>query len=107
MRAWSGPDRAMPFFSAFRQLILVDEDAHRGPVRVVILPGAQRPEKGDKTAEAEQQCGRNEDEQAVHLTAQRSRSELPMTISELDDIATAAISGVTRPAMASGTAKTL
>src|SRR5690606_30631798 len=44
---------------------------------------------------------------AAHLAALARRSELATTTSELRDMAIAAISGVTSPASASGTATTL
>ena len=47
------------------------------------------------------------DEQPGHRTTRASRSELATTTSELPDIARAAISGVTSPAIASGTANRL
>ena len=87
--------------------VLVDQDAVGGAFGVVELAMAQGPEERDEPGEAEAERDRYQEEQAVHLTALASRRELATTISELADIAAAAISGVSRPASASGTARTL
>ena len=65
------------------------------------------PEERGETEHSKAQRNRDQEGEAAHCAALASLSELPTTTSELSDIATAAIKGVTRPASASGTAKTL
>src|SRR5690606_35590785 len=88
-------------------VLVVEQDAIGRAFRIVELAMAQRPEKRGEPREAEAERNRYQEQQAVHLTALASRSELATTTSELADIAAAAISGVSRPATASGTANTL
>ena len=78
-----------------------------GPVEILELAALQRPEEGPQPDQAQAQRDRDQHRQPVHFAALARRSELPITSSELVDMATAAISGVTRPAIASGTASRL
>jgi len=104
--------------------LLVEQDALSGAVQVVVLAALQRPEEGGKADGAKQQRDRDEIDEDIHAvallssvpgngkarrgrSATASRNELAVTRMEDDDIATAAISGVTIPAMASGTATQL
>ena len=88
-------------------LVLVDQDTERRTVEIVELARANRPEKGGQRGKAEAERERDEQGEAVHRAARRRRRALATTSSEDPDIASAAISGVTRPAIASGTARTL
>lgn len=88
-------------------VLVVEEDAVGRAFRVVELAMAQGPEEGGKAREAETERNGYQEQQAVHLTALARRSELATTISELADIAAAAMSGVSKPATARGTASTL
>src|SRR5690606_22206410 len=97
--------RKKPSHSFF--VLVVDEDARGGALWILELPAAQRPEEGRQAGQAKAEGDRDQEQQAVHRAERISRSELATTMSELPDMATAAISGVTSPAMASGTAITL
>lgn len=111
-------------------LFLVEQDALGRTVKVVILAVAQRPEEGEQRHPAQQQRERDEeDEAAAHspgpgIAARPGsgaatfvrrtladptcrRSAFSTTMSEDSDIASAAISGVTYPAMAIGRATAL
>lgn len=90
-----------------RRLVVIDENADGGAIEIVILAGLQRPEEEGEAAKSEQQRAGDEDGEAVHLVAPRSLSALATTMIEEPDMARAAISGVTTPAMASGTAMML
>ena len=86
----------------------------RSAVGIVVLAVAQCPQEGREGEQAQKKRDRYENQQAVHQRAlckrgvpALSRSALPITSSEDDDIATAATSGVTSPEMASGTATRL
>ena len=75
-----------------------------GAFEVLELAGAERPEKRGKPQPAEEQRGRHEPGERRHgggLPA--SRSALAVTRIDEVDMTIAAISGVTKPAMASGT----
>jgi len=92
-------------------LIVVGQDPVGGPVEVVVLAGAQAPNEGGEAEPAQEQGKRDQVEQVGHGAAvgggRESRSALPTTRRDEVDMATAARSGVTRPATASGTANTL
>src|SRR6185295_9627223 len=103
------------------------EYALGGPVEVVILPGPERPHERCEAREAETECNRYQVKVILHSAASRMavagivsgaalaaipslpfrRSALATTRIDDADIATAAISGVTRPMMATGTATML
>lgn len=83
------------------------QDPNRRALKILELPGPQRPEKGDQPARSEQQRNRNQDGEPVHDAAERRRKELQTTTIDEQDIAIAAISGVTSPASASGMARRL
>jgi hypothetical protein len=118
------PPGLRPWLIVVRRL-LVEQDALGSAVQVVVLAALQRPEEGGKADGAEQQRDRDEIDENIHAgallsgpvrgngkarpgrTATASRNELAVTRMEDDDIATAAMSGVTIPAMASGTATQL
>lgn len=81
-----------------------------GAIEIVILAVLERPEKGRKAEPAKRDRKRHQIEQDFHQAGslcRRARKALSITSSDEPDIATAAISGVTRPAMASGTASAL
>lgn len=88
-------------------IVPVDEDAQGRALEIIELAGAKRPEEAAQAAKPQQQRHRDQEGQPVHRAAPRSRSALPTTISDEADIASAAIKGVTTPAIASGTASTL
>ncbi len=107
--------------------IAVVENTDRGSLHVVILAAPQRPKEGCEPGEAEQQrhgyqvdqhghgdrapgtdvCGEAADPGARSSPRRRTRNALTVTRIEEPDIATAAINGVTRPAIAIGTAMAL
>ena len=77
-------------------------------VEIVELPTLQRPEKSRQPQQAEAQRRGDQPQQHLHQTRARfSRRALAITSSDDVDMATAAISGVTRPATASGRASRL
>jgi hypothetical protein len=90
---------------------IVEQNAERGAVEIVELTGAQGPDEGGK-AEKPQEQGRGDQieeriHSALHAGLRCSRKAFKITMREEDDIATAAISGVTSPADANGTATIL
>lgn len=92
-------------------VFIVEQDALRRAFKIVILAAPERPEKTGETEKSENKRGRHEEDEDIHLASflppKFSRSELSVTVIEELDIATAATSGVTNPATASGTATAL
>ena len=93
-------------------LLIVDQDTMRRAIHVVILARAHGPEKRSQPSEAHDERDGDKEGEAGHCLPcscgpRASRSEFATTISELSDIATAAIKGVTYPNSASGTASKL
>ena len=104
--------------------IVVVKNPDRGSLHVVILAAPQRSEEGCEPGEAEQQRhghevdqhGHGDDTPDTHVCEEaagtgagssprrRTRNALTVTKIEEPDIATAAINGVTEPAIAIGTA---
>src|SRR5215216_1185930 len=80
-------------------------------VKVVILTALERPEKSEQPCETEAERQRHQNDEHFHhglrCATRRARSAFNITSSEEPDIASAAISGVTNPAMAIGTARKL
>lgn len=85
-------------------MVVVKKDALCRAVEVIILPGAERPEKGKDAHETKRKRKRNEEEKRVHAApfAGRARRAFSVTMIELADMAAAAISGVTSPKTATG-----
>src|SRR5690606_36370178 len=79
--------------------LLVEQDAVRGPLQVVELTRAQRPEESGQPEQAEEEGDRDQIDQHVHAAShpfvRRSRSALTVTAMDDADITAAAISGVT------------
>lgn len=92
-------------------VVIVEQDALCRALEIVILPAPQRPEKTGEPEKAEDKGGGHEENEDIHLLPfalpRFSRSEFSVTVIEELDIATAATSGVTKPATASGTATAL
>ena len=85
-----------------RRLVL--ERAIGRALQILELAGPQGPEEGHKPKTAEKECRWDEPSQGRHgFLTQASRMAFDAT--RIDDVAitTAAISGVTKPSMASGT----
>src|SRR6476620_6332758 len=80
--------------------IAVVENTDRGSLHVVILPAPQRPKESCEHGEAG-------DPGARASPRRRTRNALTVTRIEEPDTATSAINGVTRPAIAIGTAMAL
>ena len=76
---------------------MVDEDALRIAIRIVVLPCTQRPQQDRECTKAEAQRGGNNQRNAIHVFPLTSRSALRVTSSDELAINTAAISGVTMP----------
>lgn len=91
----------------FIQLI-VNQDATRRALKIIILTRPDRPDERGEAQAAKQQRNGNEDRDDVHLgpsaSSRFNRSAFIVTSRDEDDIATAATSGVTKPAIAKGTA---
>ena len=109
--------------------VVVAKDAQRRTVEVVVLAAAERPQEGCEAQQAEPKRCRHQIDEDAHgvlhrawmnlgvaedisasaLTCRRSRPRIAfaVTISDEPDIASAAISGVTRPSTAIGTATAL
>ena len=107
-------DRAVEGFTstpAEPRRLVIGDGAPRRAFEVVILPVLQRPEKSEQADQPEPQRQRHQKDQHFHqdlLSATlRARSALSMTRIEEPDIAAAAISGVTTPLIAIGTARKL
>ncbi len=86
---------------------IVDKDPHCGAIHVLELAVTHGPKKSSEPAKAEEQGNRNENGNSAHCAAFRRRKALATTMIEEPDMANAAISGVTLPMNASGTATTL
>lgn len=88
--------------------LVIKQDPAGGAVQILVLPAAQRPQERGQSETTQQQRRRNQIDEDRHDSLVRpSRNALQMTRIEDDDIASAAISGVTRPTIASGTAARL
>lgn len=86
--------------------ILVVEHAMRRAFEIVELATLHRPDKRCKPEQPEPQRQRHEEDENVHA-ALPDRRALSVTRIDEPDIASAAISGVTNPAIATGTATAL
>jgi len=87
--------------------IVVGDRAPGGAVEIVELAASERPQEGRKAEAAEREGERNEIDKDVHRAApprSRALSAFSVTRTDEPDMASAAISGVTKPATASGTA---
>lgn len=87
--------------------LVVDQDTVRRAFEVVELPVAHGPEEHREAPKTQRERNGNEETETSHPVTLAKRSEFATTTSELSDIASAAINGVTIPASASGTAITL
>lgn len=89
--------------------IIVRQNARGVAVRVVELAGSKRPKERGKAGTAEQQRNRQQENERAHAGAsvRDRRKAFSVTMIDDPDIATAAISGVTRPAAANGVARAL
>src|SRR6476660_9519170 len=95
-----------PIERVFRRIIL--QCPISGAFQIIELAGAERPEKGEKADRAEQECRRHEPGKRGHdFRTPASRAALSVTRIDEVDITMAAISGVTQPDMAKGTAMIL
>ena len=86
------------------------QDAFGRTLKIVILARAQRPEKQGKAEATQTEGERNQEQQRVHARTRRARRRRnAFTVTAREDAAmnSAAISGVTMPAMASGMAAAL
>jgi len=88
-------------------LLFVEKNAFSGPVKILVLASSHRPEEGEKAHETEKDGDRNEESEDLHQRGpfgrRPRRMALKVTSMELADMAIAAIQGVTRPAIATGT----
>lgn len=95
--------------------LIIDEDALRTAVKILVLAAAQRPQEGNEAGRTEKKRHRDEDDEIAHCTGlsislagtatrgsssaterpPASRMALAMTMIDDSDMAIAAISGVT------------
>src|SRR3954469_11000112 len=91
--------------------VVVGDGTPGRAIEILVLSVLERPEKREETGETEPERERHENDEDFHqdlrTAAERARSAFTMTRIDEPDIAAAAISGVTIPAMASGTASAL
>lgn len=87
-------------------ILVVDQNSVCGAVEILVLAGAKAPEECRQTQRPETNRARYQNHHDVHqaLLCSCSRKAFRVTISEEPDIASAAISGVSRPAAAAGAA---
>src|SRR6185437_6822390 len=104
----------VPLTSRMRKLplrcllnVIVREHPERGAVDIAILAGLERPQECEQPAETQGKCDRQQIDQNIHDFTPRARNALSVTSIDEPDIASAAISGVTAPAIATGTATAL
>ena len=93
----------------FRQIIVRYGPPARA-LEIVELAGAHGPEAGEKSADAQPNGDRQENDQNIHDAsprAPRARSAFSVTRIEDPDMASAATNGVAWPVMAMGTAMAL
>lgn len=90
-----------------RRLVVVEQDAVRRPVQIVELPGLERPQESAQAEEPEKKGEGDQNDDNVHGRTFDNRKALPVTMSDELDIATAAMSGVMKPIIASGTVTAL
>ena len=93
------------------RLVVVGDRAPGCSVEIIILAALQRPEEADETGKSKRKGQRDQDDHHFHdevsSATRRARSAFSITRIDDPDIAAAAISGVTTPLMASGTARKL
>ena len=88
-------------------LFVVEQDAVGGAFQIVVLAGAERPQKHRQTAAAKDQARAEQIQDDINVDLPCRRKLFANTSSDELDIAAAASHGVTKPAAASGTIKTL
>ena len=95
----------------FPRRLVIGDGAPGRALEIVILAALQRPEKSEQADQPEAERQRHQDHQHFHhdlpCATRRARSAFSMTRIEEPDIAAAAISGVTTPLIAIGTASKL
>src|SRR5271165_3392460 len=101
------PSRCDPLLPPVLRQVVVADRPPGGAVEIVELAVLERPEESRKAEAAERERHRHEIDEHVHRPtpfAWRARNALSVTRIDEPDIASAAISGVTNPKIASGTA---
>lgn len=87
-------------------LVFVVQNPFRGAIEVLVLAGPDGPQERGQSQKAKRDGRRDKINEHVHAALRRV-SALRVTKMEDDDIATAAIRGVTAPTIAKGTNKAL
>ena len=89
--------------------VVVAKNAVGGTIEIIELARLQRPHEGAEPRKPQQQGRRDQVDQNAHALppANLARNAFVVTRIEEPDMASAAISGVTKPAMAIGTATML
>lgn len=88
-------------------ILIIIQNPERRPIQILELTRSCRPKECRQPQQPKPKRDGQQQREDRHLAAPRSRSALATTTSDEPDIASAAISGVTSPAIASGTARTL
>ncbi len=89
-------------------MIIIEQDPAGGAIQILILARPKRPKKSGQAQSTQEQSHRNEIDEYRHDNLVRpSLRAFAITRMEEDDIASAAISGVTNPITANGTAARL
>src|SRR6478735_7660929 len=98
-----------------RTQVVIPQNAPARSLEIAELAGAHAPEEGRQPQQSETECQGEQDHQDIHDATpvfcrgrpRPARSALSVTTSDEPDIATAATSGVAKPATAIGTATAL
>ena len=91
----------------FNPVFIIDQDAQGRTVKIIELAVFERPEKGRKAKQAKPKRYGDQKGDPGHRATPFSRKAFPTTIIDDPDMASAAINGVTKPIIASGTATIL
>jgi len=92
--------------------VVIDQNSLRRTVQIIVLPGPDGPDERGQSDRAENKRCRDQDQQDIHDSVSEARcrcrrNAFSVTSNDDDDMATAATSGVTNPAIANGTAMAL
>ena len=91
--------------------LVIGDGAPGGALEIVVLPAFERPQKPEQADKPKAKRQRHQNHHHFHhglpCATRRARSAFSITSSEEPDIAAAAISGVTTPLIAIGTASKL
>lgn len=113
MIAFFNPENSLAFFPVVIHDVVIHENTFRSAVEILELTRPDRPQKAGKAKQTQKKRGGDEDDEDVHdfsgtvFFQSVRRMALNVTNMDDDDMAIAAMSGVTTPANASGMAMEL